>query len=587
MRKKMEMKKMKNTARILAIFALFGIVFGGMFPARLNAQTIQQTKDAAENVSAIVDEITNVKSFEDGNPEFFGYVSKLGKALKVGGAALGLLDVALELAKQDTLTGEQQILSSIEKANNKLDGIDQKLDRKFDELKVEMAKNTAYINLTSAGKDIDAEFLRWSSNKLKLRQSSNTMRPEYLDADTIFRSEGAVANVCKGPNNNSDSIYNSVARANNNSYSALPLLHVSISNKLYKAGVLGAYQRYRASYLTKLLEITKGTERPGQRENQIADIERNPNIPSGQTIPFEFLRNQYLREAKKQVATEMEPFWSACDKSFTDAVTKYSDPNSVNQAAKSVVENEFLTKSGIEFKGINIEKLPLLLTDSGSQTYKEGNGLSIELFGDGTYNPTVGGGKFAAAIGKRLEELFPGYGFVVIAYTNFVEPYPSNLTNRCDGATPIKWNTDNAFGNAAKKPLIWSDLIVDGPLRKCSGIADKYSFNLIVSGFHRATTNTANTKEWLKAQNTNSKGMFSLYNGSLTRDSQEYGKAQLATVNTTMNPSLVSVFAALPDFAGRKRANPYYYLYQSKYPDMVSYLGNNSGMFYVVMPKSL
>lgn len=578
---------MKKTTRLLAIFALIGIVFGGMFPASANAQTVQQTKDASENTSTIVEEITNIQGFDAGNPALFAFAGKLGKALKVGGAALGLLDVILELAKQDSPTIEQEILTSVEKANNKLDGIDQKLDQKFEELKAEMAKNTAYINLTSAGKDIDAEFLRWTSNKLKLRQNPNTMRPEYLDADTVFRSAGAVANVCKGPNNNSDSIYNSVARANKNSYATLPLLHVSISNKLYKAGVLGAYQRYRASYLTKLLEITKGTERPGQRENQIAEIERNPNIPSGQTIPFECLRNQYLREAKRQVATEMEPFWSTCDKAFTDAVTKYSDPNSVNQSAKSVVENEFLTKSGIEFKGINLEKLPLLLTESDSRIYTQGKGLAFELFGDGTWNPTVGGGKFAAAIGKRLEELFPGYGFVVIAYTNFKNPYPASIANRCDAPTPIRWDTGNAFGNAVKKPLIWSDILVDGPLRKCSGTADQYSFNLIVSGFHLATNNNATTKDWLKSQNANSKSMFMLYNSLLSRDSQEFGKASLSTVNNTLNPNVVSVFAALPDFVGSRRGVPYYYLYQSKFPDMVSYMGYNSGMFYVVMPKSL
>lgn len=580
---------MKNTTRrILAIFASIGIVLGGIVPGQpvpANAQTVQQTKDAAENTSTLIESFTSTTAFDAGTPAVFGLVGKLGTALKGTGAVLGLVSIVLELAKQDTASADELILQSLDKANDKLDGIDQKLDRKFDELKIDLEKNAAFINLEAASKDIDAEFQRWVSNEVMSREKTpNTMIPEYLDADTVFRNASAVANICKGINNN-DSIFKITAEANKKSYSTLPLLHVSISNRLYKAGSLGAYQRYRASYLTKLLEITKGTERPGQRENQIAEIEKNAMNSS---IPFQQLRDQHLADAKRQAAAEMEPFWSGCEKAFTDTVTKYSDPASVKQAAQRVVENEFFTEN---LSGLAPSKLPLLLTYSNAQIFANGNSLGYGFSDDGKIDPTKAGGQFTAAIGKRLEDLFPGYGFVVMAYAQYDLPptMGSHLSNRCYGATPVSWKTSEAFEKSPKKPLVWNNIPVDGPTRNCAGRADQYSLDLIVSGFQRAKAQDATTKQFLSSQSPHSAAMAINYHivlKSTKADSEAFGKSSLETVSASFNPNLVSVFAALPNLVEGRRATPFYYLYPSKFTDMVFYpkIEERDILFYVVSP---
>ena len=557
---------------------------GSAAPSSDNAGTgmsLQQITGIVDSTSTIIDQFTDGNAFANGPQSFFGGLDKLSGALKIFGAAAGLFDLILDIAKQDTPSVDEKVLTSLDGVHRKLDGLDARTKREFDELRNFLIGQDAYQRLFKSDNVVDSQYSDWKSNELTLKVEPNTVRPEYKP-EMDFRNEAsAIGNLCSGESGGKP-IYDAVAAANKGNVKVFPKLHLLISSKLSKAQTLGAYQTYRASYLTTLKSMTrKSSLNSTGVENQIAEIEKFEKA-AGSKIAFEQLRKQHLESAKKQFANSMAPHWSKCEKAARAAVTKYFDPANVREAAKMVVETEFLRDSRIAQ-----DKLPLLLTDSNPDLYSQGRGFGGQTKIDGSFDPSLAGGRFTAAIGKRLEAAFPGYGFVVVAYAQYdsMPTIRSNVSNRCSAATPMSFGGNEAIVKSDKESLVWRNIPVDGPLRICSGRADQYSFNLIVSGFRRETL-AGDTKTWINNTAALTKANVPLYNAveNGRRDSEEYGKSVIAAASNNLKPSVVSVFAALPSFTNGRRADPVYYIYPSKFTDVVSYPSTVSKLFYVVSP---
>jgi hypothetical protein len=534
----------------------------------------------------LIEQFASEEALSGGNSVFFTFAGRLGSALRIAGAAAGLFDILLDITKQDTPSFEEKTLTNFDRVIRQLDGLDSRQKQQFDDLKNFLKGQQASDRLFKSDNVIDSQYSLWRANEINLKVESATQIPEYKSADEFINEASAIGNLCSGQSGGTP-IYDAVAAANQKRFAVLPELHILISGKLSKAGILGAYQRYRASYLTNLKSITKKPNLVSNGiENQIAEIEKFEKA-AGSNISFEQMRTPHLQNAKKQFANEIAPHWSKCETALNAAITKYSAPANVREAAKIIVEAEFL-KDG----GFASDKLPLLLTDSNSNIYSQGRGFGATTKLDGTFDPSLAGGRFTAALGKRLEALFPGYGFVVVAYAQYdsMPTIRSNVSNRCDGAAPMSWGVNDAGRQSVVKsdnqPLVWKNILVDGPLRICSGRADQYSFNLIVSGF-RLETKARDAKSWLSIQAAVTKPNVDFYSAvaRARKDSDEYGKSVVAAASNNSKPSVVSVFAALPGFANGRRADPVYYLYPSKFTDMVFYPSTPSSLFYVVSPN--
>lgn len=552
--------------------------------------TLQQADGVVDKTSTLIEQFSSDNALSDGNSVFFTFAGSLGKALKIAGAAAGLFDILLDITKQDTPSFEEKTLTNFDRVIRQLDGLESRQKQQFDDLKIFLKEQQAYDRLFKSDNVVDSQFSLWRANKINLKVEANTQIPEYKSADDFINEASAIGNLCSGQSGGTP-IYDAVAAANQKRFDVLPELHILISGKLSKAGTLGVYQRYRASYLTNLKSMTKKPNLVSNGvENQIAEIEKFEKAANS-NISFAQLRTPHLQNAKKQFDNEIEPHWSKCEKALNAAVTKYSAPVSVKEAAKMVVEKEFVIFEKDRFTFVS-DKLPLLLTNSDSNTYEKGRGLGATTKLDGSFDPSLAGGRFAAALGKRLEALFPGYGFVVVAYSQYdsIPTIRSNVSNRCTGAAPMNWGFNDAsrlsIVKSDNQPLVWQNILVDGPLRICSGRADQYSFNLIVSGF-RLETLAGDAKTWLSTQVSLTRPALINYSVVVgaRKDSEEFGKSTVAAASGNIKPNVVSVFAALPGFANGRRADGVYYLYPSKVTDMVFYPSTPENLFYVVSPN--